>query len=137
MQIPNDYMLVLQSLGAFAYDPSTDPELAQKLQMIPGSAVDKLFTSLEILYTFRDKLSPEGLSILGQVAGYCDAQGWEVPGKPGRLKAVHAGARRDLGESGTFLKPEDDPEPLKSYREDGMDWREKEEVLEPAIIVNP
>jgi hypothetical protein len=119
----------MQQIGAFAYAASTDAELAAKLQTMPGSDVDKLFLTMELLTTFRDRIGADGLLLLGQIAAFChEVQKWMIPGQPTRIVRILNAARRDLGVSGIDQTADDDAAPILAYREDGKDYRQHVEV---------
>lgn len=124
MQVITDAPTLLRELGSYAYNPSIDAELAEKLQGMPSNDVDRIFMGMELLHTFRDRIGEAGLELLGQLAAFSDLQKWQVPGKPERIKNLLASAKRDLREPGDFPLVKEDPEPILAYREDGKDWRD-------------
>lgn len=123
MLVPTDHIELMQSLGAYAYSPAAPAELASKLQTTPGSPVDRIFTSIEILYAFREQLDSAGLTVLAQLAGFAQANRWDFPAKPGRMQAIYDSTLGAIGE--IELAPEFvQPEPVTIYRADAKDWRE-------------
>lgn len=123
MQVITDATTLMRKLGAYAYNPASDSELAERLQTMPGSDVDKMFLAMELLNTFRDRVGPAGLELLGQLAAFAEIKQWQIPGQPERIAKLLNGAKRDLGEPGIDQLVEDDPEPVLVYRADGLDWR--------------
>jgi hypothetical protein len=122
MQIPTDHIALIQSLGVYSFASTTPAELAGKLQTIPGSTVDRIFTAAEILYAFRDVIEADGLTVLAQLTGYALANHWDFPGKPGRMQAIHDSTMSVLGET-TLADDFEQPEPMVTYRTDQKDWR--------------
>lgn len=123
MIVPTDHSILLRDLGSFAYASDTPTELAGKLQLLQGSAVDRVFHAAEMLYAFREQLTPAGLTLLGQLAGYALANGWQTPGDPTRIASIYNGVLRDV--EGQSFPGLEDPAPVVAYRDDAADWRQK------------
>lgn len=131
----SDPQLLLRNLNAFAYGEGVDPELADKLQTIPGVAADVITTAAELLYAYRDTLPDKGLRVMGELFAYADAQGWITFNRDGRSKRIVDGAAYQLGDRKT--KPAgDDPEP-ESNRRDGFDWRNPDAPQDVLQTANP
>lgn len=123
MLIPTDHITLLQSLGAYAFASTTNSELGTKLQTIPGSTVDRIFTATEMLYSFRDELDQAGLTLLAQLAGFALSNHWDFPAQPGRMKSIYDSTMGAVGEA-TLATDFEQPAPVTHYRTDQKDWRE-------------
>lgn len=134
MQVITDAPTLMRQLGAYSFAPTTDPELADHLQAMPGNDVDKMFLAMELLHAFRDRAGADGVLLLAQLVAFSLLQNWSIPGKPGRLEKLGKGAKRELGEPDIDQTIEEDPKPIVSYREDGKDWREEVDPDAPPRV---
>jgi hypothetical protein len=123
MLIPTDHITLLQNLGIYAFASATPAELADKLQTVPGSTVDRIFTATEILYAFRDQLDSNGLTVLAQLTGFALANHWDFPGQTGRMQAIYDSSMGALNQV-TLPADFEQPAPVVAYRIDQKDWRE-------------
>jgi hypothetical protein len=129
-----DPLKLMRALNAYAYAESTPPELAEKLQTIPGVDADRITAAREIMYAHFDVLDEAGKTVLGQLADYAVYSGWSSENTEGRCDKSRDAVRRDLGEEGDLGDPADDPAPRVGLREDGVDWRNPgEEQQEPPV----
>lgn len=126
MLIPTDHIALLQGLGSYSFASTTPAELAAQLQTIPGSAVDRIFTATEMLYSFHDQLDQAGLTLLAQLTGFALANHWDFPGQSGRMQALYDSTMGAIGQT-TLAVDFKQPDPVLHYRTDQKDWRDSVE----------
>ena len=116
-------------LSAYAFNPSIDAELADKLQRMPGVEADVLSNAPELLYAYRDRLGEDGLRLMGELFVHANEHGWTsvaggAKGTDNRAETIVDNVSRAIGEpeAGEERPAEDWPEP-QTIRRDGLDWR--------------
>lgn len=129
----SDPAKLLRRLNRFAYSDGVEPELAEKLQTIPGVAADVITTAAELLYAYRDTLNERGLTVMGELFNYADQQGWTAFNRDGRSARIVQGVAFALGERKT--EPAGVEPAPEVARRDGFDWRGPD--ADPAAPVPP
>lgn len=121
METPNSIADMDRELSEYRIENSADLPAAVRGALSEaasqGSPVDRFVRSMEVLYAARGEINDAGLTIVGQLGGFCAMFGW--PGGDPRPGQIRQAMCRDLGEqppAGLVWPDSDgDPEPSINF----------------------
>lgn len=119
----NSPLELRRNFNRYAFAADTPPELADRLQQIPGVDADVFSEGGEILFAHYDLLSDAGKILLAQLTAYGVQHGWAALNRDGRWEKIRDRARKDVGDDVEALPDADMPEPQTTRRDGGIDWR--------------